>query len=358
VQQKQTLNAQQRGGSASLGSQQATASTSVSATAQRTEIRALAPEIDWDYAAIERLDPETLKSTIIPFDLGKLVLQHDASQDIELQAGDVVSILSEADIRVPIAQQTKRVTLGGEIAHAGTYIVQPGETLRQLVERAGGITPNAYLYGSEFTRESARVMQQARIDEYVQSLSMQIQRTSMNMTSTAGQSQAGSAAPSTDQSLIASLRLIRATGRVVLKFEPDSIGTNSLPNIALEDGDHFVIPPIPATVNVIGAVYNQSSFLYERARKAGTYLQLAGGPNRNADQRREFIIRADGSVISRGKGSTIWNGSEFSRLRINPGDTIVVPEKTPKPSMLNSVMNWSQLASSLAMDSAMISVLK
>jgi protein involved in polysaccharide export with SLBB domain len=358
VQQNQTLNAQQRGGSASLASQQTTASTSVSAPAQRTEIRALAPEIDWDYAAIERLDPETLKSTVIPFDLGKLVLQHDASQDIELQAGDVVSILSEADIRVPIAQQTKRVTLGGEIAHAGTYIVQPGETLRQLVERAGGITPNAYLYGSEFTRESARAMQQARIDEYVQSLSMQIQRTSMNMTSTAGQSQAGSTAPSTDQSLLASLRLIRATGRVVLKFEPDSIGTNNLPNIALEDGDHFVIPPIPATVNVIGAVYNQSSFLYERARKAGTYLQLAGGPNRNADQRREFIIRADGSVISRGKGSTIWSGNEFSRLRINPGDTIVVPEKTFKPSMMRGVLDWSQLATQLATNAAMINVLK
>jgi protein involved in polysaccharide export with SLBB domain len=130
-------------------------------TSQRTEVRALAPEIDWDYAAVERLDPETLKMTLVPFDLGKLVMQHDASQDLELQAGDVVSIFSEADIRVPIAQQTKLVTLGGEFVHAGVYTVQPDETFRHLVERAGGLTPNAYLYGSEYTRESTRAMQQA-----------------------------------------------------------------------------------------------------------------------------------------------------------------------------------------------------
>jgi protein involved in polysaccharide export with SLBB domain len=358
AQQNQNLSAQQRGSSASLASEQTTASTGMPASAQHTEIRALAPEIDWNYAVIERLNPETLKSTLIPFDLGKLVLQHDASQDIELQAGDTVSIFSEADIRVPIAEQTKRVTLGGEIAHAGTYIVQPGETLRQLVERAGGVTPNAFLYGSEFTRESTRVLQQTRINEYVQSLVLQIQRTSMSMTFASGQSQAGGAPPSVDQSLLASLRQIRATGRIVLRFEPDSSGTNSLPNIAMEDGDRFIVPPVPATVNVIGAVYDQNSFLYTLARRAGTYLQMAGGPTRAADRGRVYIIRADGEVVSRGRGMTIWSGSEFSNLRVYPGDTIVVPEKIFKPSMMNSAMEWTQLSSQLAMDSAMISVLK
>jgi len=69
-------------------------------------------------------------------------------------------------------------------------------------------------------------------------------------------------------------------------------------------------------------------------------------------------LSADGEVVSRRGGETIWSGSEFSSLRINPGDTIVIPEKTYKPSMLNSIMSWSQLASQLAMDSAMITVLK
>ena len=130
-------------------------------------MQALAPEIDWDYAVIERLDPGTLKNTAIPFDLGELVLQHNSSQDLELQPGDVVSIFSEADIKVPIAEQTKLVKLDGEFVHAGMYTALPGESLRHLVNRAGGLTPNAYLYASEFTRESTRAIQQTRIDDYV-----------------------------------------------------------------------------------------------------------------------------------------------------------------------------------------------
>ena len=124
--QSQNLSAEQRSGSTTLAAAQSSSVSRVPLPAQRTEIKALAPEIDWNYAAIERLDPETLKNTVIPFDLGKLVLQHDGSQDLELQAGDVVTIFSESDIRVPIAQQTKLVTLGGEFVHAGVYTVLPG----------------------------------------------------------------------------------------------------------------------------------------------------------------------------------------------------------------------------------------
>ena len=361
-QQRQNLSADQRGGSSSLGAQQTALSARIPAPAQRTEVRELAPEIDWDYAVIERLDPETLKSTLIPFDLGKLVLQHESSQDIELQAGDVVSIFSEADIRVPIAEQTKLVTLDGEFAHAGVYTVQPGETFRHLVERAGGLTPNAYLYGSEFTRESTRAMQQARIDEYVQNLGMEIQRGNLAMASSGVSSAqdltSAASAQTSERELLASLRHIRATGRIVLRFTPDSIGTTSFPDITMEDGDRFVVPPVPATVNVVGAVYDQNSFLYAAGGRAETFLQLAGGPNRDADRKHEFVIRADGEVVSRLGGGTIWAGSDFNKLHINPGDTIVVPEKTFKPSALRGFLDWSQLFSQFALGAAALSVIQ
>jgi protein involved in polysaccharide export with SLBB domain len=127
---------------------------------KRNNVSLSVPDINWDYAVIERLDAETLKTSLISFDLGRLVLNHDASQDIELQAGDAITIFSQADIRVPLDKQTKYVDLEGEFVHAGIYSVQPGETLRDLVRRAGGLTSNAYLYGSEFTRESTRALQQ------------------------------------------------------------------------------------------------------------------------------------------------------------------------------------------------------
>jgi len=326
---------------------------------QRNEVQIAAPEIDWDYALIERLNPETLKTDLLPFDLGKLILQHDASQDLALQAGDVVTIFSQADINVPVAEQTKLVRLEGEFVHAGVYSVQPGETLRHLVERAGGLTGNAYLYGSEFTRVSTRSVQQARIDEYVQSLSLAIQRNVVNLASspvTQGLA-TGTVAQNSEQSLLASLQRIRATGRIVLSLQPASSGVESLPDVTLEDGDRFVVPHLPATVNVVGAVYDQNSFLYAEGSRAGLYLHRAGGANKDADRRREFIIRADGEVVSRDTTNGPW-GSEFNNLHIFPGDTIVVPEKILKPSPLYGVMNWSQMFSQLALGAAALNVIQ
>jgi protein involved in polysaccharide export with SLBB domain len=360
LQQSQNLSAQQRVGSASLASQQTPLSGRGLPSSQRTEVKILAPEIDWNFALIERLDPETLKTTLIPFDLGKLVLQHDVSQDLELQAGDAVSIFSEADIRIPVGDQTKLVKLDGEIAHAGVYTVRPGETLRQLVERAGGLTPNAYLYASEFTRESTRAVQQLRIDEYVQSFDMSIQRGNLAMAaapaSSAQDLASGTAAQSSEQELLSRLRQIRATGRVVLEFKSTTSGTNSIPDIAMENGDRFVVPSMPASVNVVGAVYDQNSFLYTPGRRAGAYLQLAGGPNRDADRKHAFIIRASGDVISRDMAKGLW-GNEFNNLTMNPGDTIVVPDKTFKPSAIRGVLDWSGMFSQFALGAAALSIL-
>jgi protein involved in polysaccharide export with SLBB domain len=325
--------------------------------AQRTTVRIPAPEIDWDYAVIERLDSDTLKTKLIPFDLGKLVLQHDASQDLELQPGDVISIFSEADIRLPQMDQTKLIRLEGEFAHAGTYSALPGETLRQLVERAGGFTPKAYLFGSEFTRVSTRKLQQARIDQYIQNLELEIQRGSLALAASNGASQSvAQSTQITEQQIINELRQVRATGRIVLEFKAGSSGVASLPEIPLENGDVFVVPSPPSSVNVVGSVYDQSSFLYEPNRNVGAYLHLAGGPNRNADRRHEFVIRADGEVISRASVHGAW-GDDFDRLRLNPGDTIVVPEKTIKVPFLQSASQWSAMFSQLALGAAYLAIL-
>ncbi len=359
LQQNQRLNAEQRASNSSLAEQQANTFNGP-APAQRTEVQKLAPEIDWDYAVIQRQDPDTLKTTLISFDLGKLVLQHDSSQDMELQAGDVVSIFSEADIRIPVAQQTKLVTLSGEFVHSGVYSVQPGETFRHLVERAGGLTPNAYLYGSQYTRESTRAMQQARIDEYVQNLSMEIQRSNMAIaasgTGSPQDAAADLSAQTNEQNLLTNLRRIRATGRIVLTFVPTSSGSSDLPDIAMEDGDHFSVPSVPATVNVVGAVYDQNSFLFGTGKRVGAYLGLAGGPNRDADYKHSFLIRADGEVVSSDLGKGLW-AQKFKNLPVYAGDTIVVPEKTYKPGTLRTVLAYSQLFSSLALGAAALTVI-
>jgi protein involved in polysaccharide export with SLBB domain len=346
------------GASSSLGNQQTgQGESSLILKAATTDVKLVAPEIDWDYAVIERLDPSTLKTSLIPFNLGRLVLDHDQTQDLELQSGDVVSIFSQADIRVPIARQTRLVHLEGEFVSAGVYSVNPGETLRQLVIRAGGISPGAYLYGSEFTRESTRVLQQQRIHEYVRSLQLQITRGSIEQAATASSSQdvqQANVAAASEQELIRRLDQVRATGRIVFDIDADASSVDVLPEIALEDGDRFIIPPKPSTINVIGAVYDQNSFLYQQGSMLRDYLREAGGENRDADRKREFVIRADGSVISR-QSRRVGN---FHTARVHAGDTIVVPEKTFRPGSLRTLLAYTQIFSQLAFGAAAINVLQ
>jgi protein involved in polysaccharide export with SLBB domain len=320
-----------------------------------------APDIDWAYAVIERLNPRTLRTTLIPFDLGKLVLDHDQSQNLLLQPGDVVTIFSQGDIHVPLSQQTKFVRLEGEFKHAGIYSVKPGETLRELVEQAGGLTPEAYLYGSSFTRVSTKFIQQQRLQQYIRNLSLEIQQDTLNAANSGPSSSenlsAAASAQSNEQQLLAALQRVHATGRIVLNVNPESRNVSSLPNIVLQDGDEFVVPAIPSTVEVIGAVYDQNSFLYNPRQRVGDYLKLAGGANQGADRHHEFLIRADGAVVSRTDSHNIF-GNNFRTLPVYPGDTIVVPEKLYKPSKLLGALQYTQLFSQLALGAAAINVLK
>lgn len=332
-------------------------------TNKKTDVVTLTtPEINWKFAVIERTDPKTLRTSLIPFDLGKLVIDHDTSQNLALQPGDVVTIFSQSDIQVPIEQQTKYVYLEGEVAHAGVYSVRPGETLRDVVRRAGGLTPDAYLYGSEFTRESTRLLQQQRLDEYVQSVSAAAERSTQELaitgTTAAINNEADvTAAQDASRRLIARLSQIHATGRIVLQFDPSSHGLDAVPEIALENGDHFIVPFKPATVNIVGSVYNQNSFLFQKGETVGQYMKLAGGYNRNADESHAFIIRADGSVLGRGTVRNpfgILGADAFNQIRMNPGDTIVVPDKQLRPSRLHYFIDWTQVFSQLAIGAAAI----
>jgi len=359
-------NSRQQGqlgiGGGSVGSQyeQMTGSGNPSQT-KRTDVRISAPEIDWNYAVIERVDPQTLKTSLISFDLGKLVLQHDTSQNLELQPGDVISVFSEADIRVPLEEQTKYVKLEGEFVHAGVYSVGPGETLRDIVRRAGGFSPKAYLYGSEFDRESTRILQQQRIDEYVRRVDLDASRGTLALAASASSSSGTIASTTTataaERELLLRLKQIRATGRIVLSFHSDSDNLDDVPAISLENGDRFTVPSAPATINVVGAVYDQNSFLYRNRGSVGQYLLIAGGPDRNADWRRTFVIRADGSVVSRDSVKGPW-GNTFKDMKLNPGDTIVVPDKTLRPTALRGLLDWTQIFSQLAIGAAAVEVLK
>jgi protein involved in polysaccharide export with SLBB domain len=275
-----------------------------------------------------------------------------------LQPNDVVTIFSKADIRVPQSQQTRLVRLEGEFVSPGIYSVGTGETLRDIVARAGGFSKDAYLYGSEFTRESTRRVQQQRLKDYIDQIALQ---TGINSANAANSSlnpldaAAAAAAATQSQSIVSSLRQTRASGRIVLQLHPDSHGLEDLPTMELEDGDKFIVPHTPSTVSVAGAVYNPNTFLYAGSRRLRDYLQLAGGANRDAARASIYLIRADGSVISKNQISS-WKKDRFDQLRVYPGDTIIVPLNLNKGTALRNVVDIAQIVGQFGIAAAATSV--
>ncbi|MBV9500772.1 MAG: SLBB domain-containing protein [Acidobacteriaceae bacterium] len=323
-------------------------------------VQPLAPEINWQYAVIERTDKDTLATRITPFRLGDLVLSHDPSQNLLLEPGDVVTIFSKADFSVPRAQQAKQVRVEGEIAMAGVYTLLPGETLRQVVTRAGGLTRNAYLYGAQFTRESTRREQQKRYDDFLAQLDREMTQSAANLSNrviSPQQAMTAQGSIASQHDLIDRLKKVPVDGRIVLDLEPNSRGVNALPDLPLENGDRLYVPSRPSTVNVIGTVFEQATFLYQEDLRVNDYLKEAGGPTRSADKSHMFVVRADGSVVSRSAAGTTLFAKNFDTLPVYPGDTLVVPTYINKTSFARNLMDWSQIFSNLALGAAAVSVL-
>lgn len=318
------------------------------------------PEINWDYAVIERLDHGTLTTRLIPFDLGKVVLEHDQSADVLLERGDVVTIFSKADFSVPRAQQTRQVRLEGEVIRAGVYTVGPGETLRSLVENAGGLTPNAYLFGAQLTRESTRREQQKRYDDFLNQLDKDVNQGAANLSGRVVSTEQAATAQASiinQRELVDRLRKIPVSGRIVLDLAPNSKGMDALPELPLENGDRFYVPSRPSTVNVVGTVFEQAAFLYDEDLHVGDYLKKAGGPTRSADKGHMFVIRADGSVVAKSTNTGMF-AKNFQTLAMHPGDTLVVPTQINKTTFARGLMDWSQIFSNLALGAAAINVLR
>ncbi len=318
-----------------------------------TDVILSAPDIDWNYAVIERLDARSLETSLIAFNPGRLYRQADQSQNLELLPGDVVTFFSTADLKVPSLQQTRFVRLEGEFVASGIYSVLPGETLRSLLTRAGGLTPEAYLYGSEFTRQSTRRVQQQRLNEFADSLSAQIAAHQAASNARAvSQADSASALASTQQAsqTVERLRRLQPNGRIVLQLKPDSRGIAEIPDLSLEDGDRFIIPRIPATVAVEGQVYSANAFVFMSGKRTRDYLRETGGPDRSADKKRIFVLRADGSVFSRQYG-------DVAKAPIFPGDTVVVPPRLSYSSILRNVTDISNVIGQLGIGIAAINLL-
>jgi protein involved in polysaccharide export with SLBB domain len=320
------------------------------------DLRRYAPEINWDYAIIQRVNPQNLSSKLVWMSPRKAIIEHDPKSNIELLPGDIVTIFSQRDIAVPQAERSQYVILEGEVRRAGVYKLEPNETLQSVLRRAGGLTPEAYVYGARFTRESARIAQQKSLDELAHTMEVQIRQSAIAV---AASSQSGDLPQmqAAQEAIIAQLRNTRASGRVALPLKPSDKDVTAFPNMVLEDGDRLSIPRMPSTVSVVGDVYNPGSFIFERRTSAGAYLEMSGKGKPQSDLHHAFVLRANGIVVAANTVNGVFTGTKFDRLRLYPGDQIVVPYKLPTGAFVRGLRDWTQISSQLAITAAALAVI-
>jgi protein involved in polysaccharide export with SLBB domain len=323
------------------------------------ELHRTTPEINWSYAIIQRVNPVDLSSRLVPFDLARAVLAGDAANNLTLEPGDIVTIFSQADLRVPLGERTRYVRVEGEVRRPGVYQVAAGEGLREVLERAGGLTGNAYAYGTQLTRESARREQQKSLDELARSLEAELRRASAGDAARGGEDALLiRERQSAQEGMIAQLRAATASGRVVLNLSPAANSLGAFPELEMEDNDQVTVPARPSTVSVMGMVYNAGSFVYVARRTVGDYLKLAGRGRVDADMRHAFVLHADGSVTASTAVNGVFSGDRFAGLRMRPGDQIVVPSRVRSGGLLRGLRDWTQISSQLALTGAAVAILR
>ena len=237
----------------------------------------------------------------------------------------------------------------------GVYKLETNETLRSLLQRAGGLTPNAYIYGTQLTRESARIDQQRSLDELSRSLEVQIRQSALAVAASTSGADA-SQIVAAQESIIGQLRNTRASGRVALSVKPHDKNLAALPDMLLEDGDRVVIPHTPTTISVTGNVYNPGSFIFQPGNSTKMYLDLAGKGKPQSDLKHAFVLRANGVVVAANNVNGVFAGDKFNKLRLYPGDQVVVPYKLPTGAFIRGLRDWTQISSQLAITAAALAV--
>lgn len=270
-------------------------------------------------------------------------LELPAALSAALGNGDVLRAFSAVDSAQPVQRQNKRVRVEGEVLRPGEYVLPAASSIADAIQAAGGLTASAYLFGTEFSRESVRVTQQENYERALRDLETDFTRAATTQrATTADEAAAQAARANATARLVERLRAVKPTGRIVLQMQPDS---RELPNLALEDGDRLYVPPRPTTVGVFGSVFNGGSYLFGEGRSVEDYLRLAGGPTKGADADSTFVIRANGSVVSGRQQTGGWfgGGSGLGAVNAQAGDTIFVPEEANKTTFVQNAKDWTQI---------------
>ncbi|ASI91397.1 SLBB domain-containing protein [Vibrio mediterranei] len=239
----------------------------------------------------------------------------DVNENAIIGPRDRLNVLEQ-----PNANMHRSVTLQGEVKFPGTYTVRQGETMSELIERAGGLTKFAHPQGAIFTREALRLQEEKQLNEYAADIRKETAKKTFRVDNNLGSTITD---PDKTLAFVEEASKSKALGRMVVQLDEITQG-NQAADFMLEDGDFLFVPTFRNTVSIMGEVQVSITYLLDNKLKVKDYLNKAGGIKKQADEDRIFVVRADGSVYKPNSG--YWFGNRNEELK--PGDTIVVPIDT------------------------------
>ena len=329
------------------------------------QVGQLLEAINLDYAVVERINAKDLSVEVIPFDLGSAIAEPGSPNNLELKAGDVVTIFKSEDMQVPITKRQIIVRIEGEVNRPGVYQMKSSETLKELLDRAGGVTREAYLYGAGLYRDEIKKTQTENLDKLLRRLESESAASLAQLSQSMGASSDASimqarllAGQQAQKQSIERFKNLKPDGRIALGLEPSESGmVSKLPSLKLRNNDLFKVPSKPDFVYVYGAVNTDSALIYRQEWNTQDYLNLAGTAS-SADKDALILIRADGTAVT---NNSVWSNKTLS-AKIYPGDTIIVPEKIDRESAWSSIFrntkDMTQIFYNLGLGAAAIRTLR
>jgi protein involved in polysaccharide export with SLBB domain len=259
------------------------------------------------------------QAELIDIDLRK-VLNGDPAANLALRPFDYLVIKE-----VPLWAAQEEVEIRGEVRFPGRYPIHRGETLRSVMARAGGLTDLAFPEGAIFTREELKERERKQLATLATRMESDLAQASLMAAQETGRDASQSLA--VGQSLLASLRDAKPVGRLVIDLKRATLAqSGSEQDIVLKDGDRLLVPRVVQEVTVIGEVQSATSHLYRNDLGRDDYIAMSGGLTPRADDDHIYVVRADGSVVTR-SGNAWFSGGGVD---IKSGDTIVAPLDTER----------------------------
>ena len=272
----------------------------------------------------------------------QILLDNNQSQTYFLKPYDSLSIKP-----IPLWREGETIEISGEVNFPGVYSIKLGETLLDVVKRAGGLTDRAFPKGAIFSRENLRIKE----DEQRERLIKQLESDLATVTLSANDSDEVKQAQSAAQAMLSRLQNTESQGRLVIDLNEILIAEKGS-DLLVMDKDSLFIPTIPYAVSVTGEVQFPTSHLYDEKLDMNDYLNRSGGYTQNADKDRTFVVKANGAVMTNGANGWFRKGSNASK--IYPGDVIVVPIDVKQTRFLENLSYSTQIIYQLAVAAAAV----